>query len=63
VIDLGRLLIDAGAHRSDDQKLLSKNCITHIVVVIQPVCTAYLIKDRHQSSPTMFTEKLKQKLK
>jgi hypothetical protein len=29
----------------------SKNCVTCIVFVIQHVCTAYLTKDRHHSSP------------
>jgi hypothetical protein len=29
-----------------------------IVFVIQPACTAKLIKDRHQSSPIMFKKEI-----
>jgi hypothetical protein len=39
-----------------DHLKIVKTCI---VFVIQPVCTAYLIKDRHQSSPKTLTKKRK----
>jgi hypothetical protein len=62
------LLINAGANRSDDQSYQpyhvcrerpSKNCVTCIVFVIQPVGTAQLIMNRHQSSPITFFKKNK----
>jgi hypothetical protein len=38
----------------------SKSDITCILFVIQPVCTAYLIKDIHQSSPIIFKKKVRE---
>jgi hypothetical protein len=34
-----------------------KNCLTCIIFVIQPICCAKLIKNRHQSSPITFIKK------